>query len=274
MKVLVIGSGGNLGTEFTKVANRHFDLVRCSKNPKSTSEYKIDPFYGISTSDTENVEIIVNFANAYFPTPNSAQNFQMYEAIIGVAKAIQIFNADLNIPVISFASYFQFAPQEMQPWSIYSQFKDEASTIYRSMESPWTEVVLRDNFGGIRTDKFLERALVANSLGIDLDATPGNSLINLIHIQDICEYLLLIMKQKKTYVNRNHSQVELRSEKSYSLRELISMVDAYRGRATKVNWGAYPYREHEVFQEWISAPLPLTWKPKRALEDYIRNFQL
>lgn len=272
MTVLVIGSSGNLGSEFTKVANTEFDLIRGSKDPKSSSEYKINPFFGISATGNENIELIINFANAYFPSPNSAQIFQMHEAIVGVAKAIQIFNEDLNIPVMTFASYFQFAPEELQPWSKYSQLKDEASAIYKSMESPWTEVVLRDNFGGSRRDKFLERALVANSLGINLDATEGKSLINLVHIQDICDYLLLRAKQMKLNENNSYLRVELRNEKSYSLRELISLVDTLRGKHTKVNWGAYPYREHEVFQDWESAPLPQSWMPKRSLQDYIRNF--
>lgn len=273
MSILVIGSGGNLGSEFSEIAEKEFNLVRGTNNPKSDSDFRVIPSVGISSVFDMEIELIINFANSYFPSPNAEQAKKMRTAIVGVAEAIQKYNLSSNIPLITFASYFQFAPKEMQPWSLYSELKDEASSIYQMSGVAWTEVILRDNFGGRRKDKFLDRALEANVLGVELETTEGQSLINLTHIKDICEYLVSLANEMILKREMSPQKVELRSERTMSLRELITLIDDLRGSSTKINWGALPYREHEVFEEWVSAPLPSSWHTKRPLEDYILNYK-
>jgi nucleoside-diphosphate-sugar epimerase len=273
MNVLIIGSRGNLGAVFAKKASTQFNLLRGSNEPMNESEFKIIPWVGIKTAPDTRVDLVINFANKYFPDPDEEQTEQMRNAIVGVARAIQNFNLNGNVPLISFATYFQFAPECLQPWSDYSQFKKEASAIYSSMGSDWTEVVLRDNFGGSRRNKFLDRALEANYFGEELDATEGYSLINLIHVDDICDYLISLTTQVISGEHPTSERVELRSEKTYTLRELVALVDKYRNKTTKVKWGNLPYRTREVFESWESAPLPLSWHPIHSLSDYIRDFK-
>lgn len=274
MNILIIGSRGNLGAAFVKKAGSRFNLLIGSSEPINGSEFKVIPWVGIEMTPDTKVDLVINFANKYFPVPDEEQTEQMRNAIVGVARAIQSFNLNRNIPLISFATYFQFAPESLQPWSDYSQFKEEASAIYSSMISGWTEVVLRDNFGGSRRNKFLDRALEANYFGEELEATEGNSLINLIHVDDISDYLISLITHVISTEQPIPERVELRSEKSYSLRELVDLVDKYRNKTTKVKWGQLAYRDREVFENWESAPLPLSWHPIHSLRDYIRDFKI
>jgi hypothetical protein len=273
MNILVIGSRGNLGTEFTRMVATEFEIFKGSNNPRNKFEFRVIPSVGILSPMDLPIDLIINFANAYFHRPDSEQYLRMHSSIVGVAEAIRVFNSHRHIPAISFASYFQFAPKNLQPWSDYSLLKDEASAIYNSMNSAWFEVVLRDNFGGTRRNKFFDSVLEANYLGRKLDATEGNSLINLIHVQDICEYLLFLVRQINSGVHIEPSRVEIRSKKSHSLKELVALVDKNRGISTKVHWGSLPYRDREVFQDWESAPIPTSWTPRHSLEDYVRNYR-
>lgn len=272
MTILVLGSRGNLGAEFVRIASTEFEIIRGSNLPKTEVECQVIPSVGITIPNNSSVDLIINFANAYYPVPNYEQKKEMFDSIVGVAEAIRNFNADKGIPVITFASYFQFAPANLQPWSSYSLLKDEASSVYSSMNSKWSEIVLRDNYGGARRNKFFDRVLEASYLGIQLDATEGKSLINLIHIQDICNYVISLVRQIKSGTHEEVDRVELRAEVSLSLQELVALIDIIRGTTTKVNWGALSYRTHEVFQDWNSAPVPKLWKPTNSIEDYIRNF--
>lgn len=272
MTILVVGSRGNLGAEFMRIASTEFEIIRGSNSPKAEDRCQVIPSVGITVPHSVSVDLIINFANAYYPVPDYEQSKEMFNSIVGVAEAVRNFTSDKSIPVITFASYFQFAPANLQPWSSYSLLKDEASSIYSSMHSKWFEIVLRDNYGGARRNKFFDRVLEANFLGNQLDATEGRSLINLIHIQDICNYLLMLVRQIKSGTHEEIDRVELRAKDSLSLQELVALVDIIRGTTTRMNWGALPYRIHEVFQDWNSAPVPKLWKPSKSIEDYIRNF--
>jgi dTDP-4-dehydrorhamnose reductase len=274
MNILVIGAGGNLGSEFCAKYKNSLKIYTASANSAKIADLSVVPFEGIFGNSKNDIDLILNFANSYYPSPSPIEEMLMKNAIVGVAEAITAFSRPREIPIISFATYFQFAPEQLQPWSEYSILKNIASEIYRDSNSPWMEIVLRDNYGGRRQDKFFDRVLSANLSGNSLDATEGFSLVNLIHTKDIIAFVRQAIFELRSEATDFKIRYELKNQKSITLRKLVELVDVNRNHPTRINWGALPYRDREVFEDWVSGEVPDSWQPNESIIDYIRSYGL
>lgn len=103
----------------------------------------------------------------------------------------------------------------------------------------------------------------AAETGETLDMSPGEQLIDLVHVDDVVEafcvaqVLVGAMKEKglKTY--------GVTSGKPLSLKEIVSMLEKKLNRKIKVHWGGRPYREREVMVPWSSMDIVPGWITKR-----------
>lgn len=268
--ILVTGSGGNLGRYFCENSFYKNGLHCIQRNDTLSSDFTISPGRAIRLPDNYKPSLIINFANAYFPSANPTQVEIMRSAIVGVSESISETSSIHSIPVISFSSHFQYPPLQLRPWSAYSELKDESVQILETRASSFVEITLRDNYGGLRRDKFFDLALLANKLGTNLDANQGDSLLNLSHVSDLCRGIDSVISQLDAHKAREH--FELKNHNTYTLRELVALIDSTTNRKTSVKWGVMPYREKEVFTDWECAPAPFNWKPEAEIEDYIHNF--
>jgi hypothetical protein len=270
MNILAIGTGGNLGSYFVKNSRHRHCISSTVRESEPTRDFSLITWDKIYLPEKYRPDFIINFANSYYPSPNAAELRSMQDAIVGVAHSIFNTNLNFSAPIIAFSSYFQYAPIEMHPWSQYSILKDESFQIYESMNSTKIELTLRDNYGGNRKDKFFDVALLANKNGSQLSANPGESIINLLHLSDICNGIDSVIDNLASGTNSAH--FEFKARESHTLRNLVRLIDELSLKETSVNWGAYPYRDKEVFEEWECAPTPPGWFPKVELADFIRNF--
>ena len=270
MNILAVGLGGNLGSYFSDNSIHKASLQRVVRDEFLLSEFTISPEVGIKLPKNYFPDLIINFANSYFPSPNSSQVEKMKSAIVGVSESIAKTSSIYSVPVISFSSYFQYPPLRLRPWSAYSLLKDQSIEILRNSSSNFIELTLGDNYGGTRRDKFFDVALLSNLQGTQLDANPGGSLLNLLHVSDICRGIDQIISNLSSFSGHHH--FEIRSQSSQTLREIVSLIDSERGIETRVSWGAIPYREKEVFEDWKCAEVLKGWQPISDLRSYIRNF--
>ncbi len=270
MNILAIGLGGNLGSYFSDNSIHKVSLQKVVRDEFLLSEFTIAPEVEIKLPKNYFPDLIINFANSYFPSPNSSQVEKMKAAIVGVSESIAKTSSIYSVPVISFSSYFQYPPLRLRPWSAYSLLKDQGIEILRNSSNNFIEITLGDNYGGKRRDKFFDVALLSNLQGTQLDANPGDSLLNLLHLSDICRGIDQIISNLSSFSGHHH--FELRSQCSQTLREIVSIIDSERGNETKVNWGAIPYREKEVFEDWKCGEALEGWQSISDLRSYIRNF--
>lgn len=235
----------------------------------------ISPWKPLHGQHLSNVDFIINAANSYWPKPNEAQIQKMEDSILGISETIKASIPFTKANIITFSTYFQYAPLELMPWSEYSSLKSLAvqgiESVCGQHGNRLMNIVLRDNFGGSRRDKFLDMAISANKFQTALPASPGESMLNLVHVKDISEAVLryLTAQSQQTEVLKN--TYEISSGNSFTLRELISFIDSHSNVPTRVNWGSHPYREKEVFKEWACADLFPYFKETRKLGDYIKT---
>jgi hypothetical protein len=135
----------------------------------------------------------------------------------------------------------------------------------------FSDFVLYDTYGGSRRNKFFDIALDCQIRNQAMDASLGEQVVNLTHVEDIAE---IVAKEVFSLIDaRGKCEIrisELRSSRTLSLRSLVDEIDSISGEKLAVNWGALPYREKEVFELWESGlPAPSNWKPVRDLRSHI-----
>jgi nucleoside-diphosphate-sugar epimerase len=262
-RVLVIGASGNLGKPLVRKCQFTFANVisATSKDIKTILR------------ENKDIDLIINVANRYYPEPTSIQLREMEESIIGLAELIASSTELNRAPIIHFSTYFQYPPEELKLWSEYSGFKNAATSIYKNISStfgiPTTEIVLYDNFGGRRKNKIFDLMLSAAIGQETIDATPGDSQLNLTHIDDIVDGVVSSAQELFQTESELSRKYQLKNSNSYSLREIDTLISITLEIQTKVNWGALKYRKKEVFEIWDCAEIPTFWSTKKSLEQYI-----
>jgi nucleoside-diphosphate-sugar epimerase len=262
-RILVIGGHGNLGEAIVNDFSKYFSKVVVTGST-STKEF---------LESNEKFQLVINAANRYFPEPTQGQINEMEKSIVGLAESIKNYIIIHNTPVIYFSTYLQYAPKNLQPWSEYSEFKSIAAKFFKhisvSRGIPTTEIILYDNFGGKRKNKIFDLMLQAAIKGENLDTSPGYSVVNLTHVNDIVrgirESAIEILSPKSKIVR----SYQFKSAKSYTLRELELMISKTLNINKFVNWGAVKYRGKEVFELWDCAESPRFWSETESINNYV-----
>ncbi len=277
LKILLIGSRGNLGEQImNSLLLAGHQVLRTSQSKEIEEGFiPISPWKPFQGQHLSDVDFIINAANSYWPNPNKMQIREMENSILGISETIQASIPLTNAKIIIFSTYFQYAPVELMPWSEYSSLKNRALQEIENVcglhGNHLMNIVLRDNYGGSRKDKFLDVAISANKSQTILQASPGDSILNLVHVKDIAEAIVRYLSSQIQQNESLRNTYEISSETSYTLRELISFIDSHSNLPTIVNWGSHPYREKEVFKEWGCAELFPYFKETRELSDYVNS---
>ena len=277
--VLIVGSTGNLGAVVMRVLlNMRVEVLPVSKFMGLDSEFVIIPFEEIYSMTNRSPDIIINLSNFYSPNPSQEDYERMNDSIVGVSVAVANSASKWCSSIISFSTYFQYAPHEHSPWSTYASLKTEAQKILITESTnsniSFSDFVLYDTYGGSRKNKFFDLALDCQKSNQAMDASPGKQVVNLSHVEDIAE---AVAKEVFSMIDNGGECAikisELRSSNTLSLRNLVEEINSVSGKKLAVNWGALPYRQKEVFQLWETGlPTPAIWKPVRELRSYISMY--
>ena len=114
--------------------------------------------------------------------------------------------------------------------------------------------------------------------GETLRMSPGEQLIDLVHVDDVvaafklAETQLDDTKLDKTLADGagGHRVYGVSSGAPMALRDLVARFCSTTGERVDVQWGGRPYREREVMQPWQGEILP-TWTPLVSLEEGLRT---
>jgi len=273
--ILIIGCTGNLGSLVLELLHNSNFPIRCAKRLGETSaDPVIIPFEGFRNLQDFNPNIVLNLANYYSQDTSLASIKKMNDAITGVAAAIATENIKWKAKIITISSYFQYCPEELVPWSLYSELKSEALQILqnssREIKVGLVNFILYDNYGGGNKKKFFDLLIKSVTLKQSLDATFGEQVINLTNINNIAT---AIVQECSLGLKQHDNQVityDLKGIHTFKLRELADLVSSVLNISPMVQWGAIPYRPKEVFTLWETTYKPPEyWSPKDQLSDYI-----
>lgn len=277
--VALIGASGNLGQALKRnLEGFDFEVLPIFRPETPNAKFFCIPYQTIITSGIK-PNLIINASNFYSPSASVENINRMHDSIVGVAKSIANANVEWRVPVVSFSSYFQFAPLNSKPWSIYSQLKDEAFALLAesstSLKQNHWDFMLYDTYGGIYRGKFLDKLSDIIRFSGAMDATLGEQEINLTHIEDIARNVasLLRMYFDGSLISSTR-RFQIKHPITYSLKSLACLAEVTLGRRLPINWGVIPYREKEVFKLWeVDLPMFEGFTHRYELNEYFASLK-
>jgi nucleoside-diphosphate-sugar epimerase len=119
--------------------------------------------------------------------------------------------------------------------------------------------------------KLLHLLNKAAKSGEVLNMSPGEQLIDLVHIDDVIDAYLIAAKRLIEDNVVQHELYAVSSGNPIPLKELVKFYATTTGKNIKVNWGARPYRFREVMNTWnLGVPIQ-DWGPKISLENGVKG---
>lgn len=153
------------------------------------------------------------------------------------------------------------------PTSLYAATKQAFADVlqYYAECTPLRAVTVElvDTYGPDDTrGKLLSHLVRAHRTGQVLPLSPGDQLVDLLHVDDVVDALLravpLASAQAPTFA--------LTGEVS-TVRSFVELVGEVLGSPVPVEWGARPHRPREMTTSWRHAPLLPGWSPRTRLRD-------
>jgi nucleoside-diphosphate-sugar epimerase len=108
---------------------------------------------------------------------------------------------------------------------------------------------------------------------IELNMSPGEQFLNLVHITDVCEAFYVGSQLIDTEEYEGHHSFAVSSDRNYKLKEVIELFEVVSGKKIKVNWGGKPYRKREVMSVWDKGVKLPYWKPTLTLEEGLSRYK-
>jgi len=173
-------------------------------------------------------------------------------------------------PIVLTGSMWQHV--DAQPYraaTLYAALKQaqlDVAAYYADTGATVADVELTDTYGADDDRaRLLGALLVAARTGEPLALTPGEQLVDLVHVDDVVEGLVRAHTAAREAGPGLH-RWSVSSGAPITVRELVARCASAWGRAVPVQFGARPYRAHEMFTPWTVHPaVPGHDAPRRPL---------
>ncbi|MHB8318015.1 MAG: NAD-dependent epimerase/dehydratase family protein [Acidimicrobiales bacterium] len=104
-----------------------------------------------------------------------------------------------------------------------------------------------------------------------LEATPGEQLIDLVHVDDVVNAFLVAAETHLHMEAPLFESFAVSSGTPITVRELVARIEGVVGHTVPVRWGGRSYRPQEMLSYWRAGdPLPC-WSPQIPLDDGLRE---
>lgn len=103
--------------------------------------------------------------------------------------------------------------------------------------------------------------------GEPLAMSPGEQLIDLVHIDDVIDAYLMAAREVRQAAYVGHRGYAVTSGHPVRLRDLVQLYGDVTGSPVPIQWGGRPYREREVMTTWDKGPVLPGWKPQISLAE-------
>lgn len=183
---------------------------------------------------------------------------------------------NIRLLVNTGTSWQHYESEEYSPVNLYAATKQAFEAILQYyVEAHGIRVItlkLFDTYGtGDMRPKLINLLQSSTMENQILVMSPGEQLIDLLHIDDVTKAFSLAAKRLSNRTFVGHERYAVSSKEPISLRELVRLIEKILNRKLPISWGGRPYRVREVMHPWIGEWLP-GWNPTISLEQGLENF--
>jgi nucleoside-diphosphate-sugar epimerase len=126
---------------------------------------------------------------------------------------------------------------------------------------------LFDSYGpGDERPKLLNTLMSRGPDAPPLDISKGEQRLNLVHVLDIVDALLLGEHLLSIQEMPSHRHYVLGGLTPTSLKEIVTMLELLAGYRLNVIWGGRPYRPREIMEPWTKGVSLPGWEAKISLQ--------
>ena len=217
-------------------------------------------------------DVCFHLATRFQPTHTAADVVALVDGNVTLAALVGEGAAAVpGCSVVYTASYWQhFEGATYAPTSLYAAMKQASADVLRyyaeCAQVPVTALTLFNTYGPGEAENRITSLLIRSALDQTvLDLSPGEQLIDLLHVDDVVEALLECDRTVDT--TTPWRDLTVRSHAPVTLRQLAELIGQAVGRDPAVRFGARPYRPREMFSPWATPPDLPGWSPSIALPE-------
>lgn len=107
----------------------------------------------------------------------------------------------------------------------------------------------------------------------ELNMSPGEQILNLVHIVDVCDAYYLANKLFLDENCKGHKKYSIESNESFRLKDIISLFEKITSKKINVIWGGKKYRKREVMSVWKKGGRLPNWKSSITLEEGLSRYK-
>ncbi|HHQ4761183.1 MAG: NAD-dependent epimerase/dehydratase family protein [Aeromonas veronii] len=283
-KILICGGSGFVGRHLIEVFQQHsFEIALLSRTYHAQFSH-IKEFVFSEINDAEIKSIVCEYEPDLVIFLATQYDMGNIDSIVNVNIKLPLLIMDaiscLDISkrnLILTGSYWSFGSAGVSdaPLDNYAAAKlaimEFAKTYSVHSNINIIELVLYGTYGsGDTRGKILDKILVSVKTGDTLNLSPGDQMLDLVHIDDVCDGFLIAVKMLLD-AHQNNGYIEsfsLSKNESVSICEIVKFISNFRD-TSMLKIGAVGYREREVFiPVHVYQAIP-KWSPKIRVYDYI-----
>ncbi|MCI6097275.1 MAG: dTDP-4-dehydrorhamnose 3,5-epimerase [Selenomonadaceae bacterium] len=174
-------------------------------------------------------------------------------------------------------SWQHYQNKPYSPVNLYAAskqaFDDMLQYYVEARELKVIELQLFDTYGADdKRQKLLNLLRDCLKNGRKLSMSPGEQLLNLVHIDDVVSAFSLAGNYLLSGDYDKCGTYAVVAQEMFSLRELVERIEQLAGGSLNIEFGGRPYRAREVMKPWIFGNILPGWQCKIALDDGLQNF--
>jgi nucleoside-diphosphate-sugar epimerase len=168
-----------------------------------------------------------------------------------------------------------FDTQDFMPVNLYAATKQafEDILLYYVQVASLRSITLRlfDSYGpGDKRRKLLRLLLDTLKTRQPLDMSPGDQIIDLVHVDDICRAFLHAANLALELSEPAAMVYAISGKQRMTLQQVAAILEEAAARKLPLRFGQRPHRPREVMHPWEGPPLP-GWQPQITLLEGLRN---
>ena len=288
IRVLVTGASGFIGGHLLRhLVKAGYEVTALLRQPLNNNVEDLVSRVYPYTGETRDVFTAVQHAQphvtfhlaSHFAASHSAEELQpLIDA--NVLLGTQLLDAiaqysDAKVFINTSTSWQFYHSNRYRPVNLYAATKqafEAILTYYADAQNvSCATLYLFDSYGPQDSRQKLVPALLdAVRARRPLNMSGGEQIVDLAHVDDICNAFLGVARGLLTGSIPSHSAFAISGGQRRSLRDVVATFERAAGLSLEVQWGARPYREREVMRLWDGPPPP-DWSPKISLADGFRK---
>jgi nucleoside-diphosphate-sugar epimerase len=220
-------------------------------------------------------EAVVHLAALFRGVHSTADVVPLVRANVEFTAQVAEATAAAGVSSLVYAgtAWQHFAGASYAPAALYAATKQAGQDIlrYYADSGAFSVVALKlfDTYGADDGRGKLLQLLTETDPAAELPLSPGEQLIDLLHIDDVVSAFMRALEIVRE--GPGWHEFSLGTGRAVTIRELVKVVGEVRGQPLQVVFGARNYRPREMFEPWNAGePLP-GWAPRIGLEDGVRS---